>query len=198
MSEESKLVCATCGRERPKKFFALRKSPALCRSCHYQRLEVREREKARMKEYHQRPEVKERRKASMKEYNQRLEARVREKARMKEHNQLPDIKARMKEHNQRPEIKARMKEYNQRPEIKERAKEYDQRPEVKERKRATANANIQQATDQYIKSLIHNESKKILKAPDIPQNIIELKRHALILKRAITEQQNEQHSTTDV
>ena len=187
MSEETKLVCATCGCERPKRFFALRESPALCRSCHYKRLEVREREKARMKEYSQRPEIKERRKASMKEYNQRLEVREREKARMKEYNQ-------------RPEIKERRKDYYRRPEIKARAKEYDQRPEVKERKRAIANANIQQAASHYIKALIRHESKGMLKAPDIPQNIIELKRHALILKRAITEKQekDEQHTATDI
>jgi len=121
MSEEPKLVCATCGCERPKRFFRIRRTPALCRSCH-----------------------------------------------------------------------------NQRPEVKERMKEYNQRPEVKERKYAAANANIQKAADTYIKFLVYRESKGMLRASDIPQNIIELKRHALILKRAITEQQDEQHTATDI
>ena len=140
----------------------------MCRSCHNQRPEVKE----RMKEYDQRPEVKERKKERMKEYNQRPE---------------------VKERNNKS-----YKRYHQRPEVKERMKEYDQRPEVKERKTSTANANVKQAADTYIKSLIRKESKRMLKSPDIPKNIIELKRHALILKRAITEQQDEQHSTTDV
>jgi hypothetical protein len=197
MSEEPKLVCATCGCERPKRFFKRKGEPALCGSCYYQIHKIKERAKEYARNYYQRPEAKERAKEYARNYYQRPEAKERAKEYAKSYRQRPEAKERAKEYArnyyQRPGVKERVKER-----VKKYGRSYNQRPEVKKLKNEREKDRVRQAASHYIKALISHESKGILKATDIPQNIIELKRHALILKRAITEKQDEQHSTTDI
>lgn len=202
MSDEKTIVCDTCGVEKPVRLFRIRRTPALCRACHYQIPEIKE--QARL--YYQAPGVKERVIERTRQYRQRPGVKELATERMRQYRQRPEVKELDKQYRQTPEYKERNNErkrrYYQTPDGKERTSErkrrYCQTPEAKQLANARARHYSQQAEDVYIKGLIYSQSKGLLTAKDMPPQIIELKRQSLILKRTIKQKEDEQHTTTDV
>ena len=114
MSEEPKLVCATCGCERPKRFFKRKREPALCGSCYYQVHKIKERAKEYGMGYCQRPGVKERVKEYASNYRQRPEAKELEKERVKKYG---------RSYRQRPEVK-KLKNEREKDRVRQAASHY--------------------------------------------------------------------------
>jgi hypothetical protein len=178
--------------------------------------------KEKLREYRQKPGVKERIKEHRIKYLQKPEIRKKRRDNQKAHREKPDVKERIREtrrlHNQNPEVKKRINKMQnkrlQNPELKEEARRrvseyrktvegknklnaYYRKPEVKERKKARGQKSVHTADDRYIKLLINKKTQGILKANDMPSELIEAQRQSLILKRTIKQKQkkDEQHNT---
>lgn len=87
------------------------------------------------------------------------------------------------------------KKYN-----KEYQKGYARKPEIKEKNRKRNRYDTIAARDPYIKALIREKTQGVLPTKDIPQELIELQRQSLMLKREIAQkqQQNEQRNSTNI
>ena len=94
----------------------------------------------------------------------------------------------------------RSREYTQRLGYLDELRSYRQRPSVRQRRLSKIRDAVYECKDVYIKYLITKRLSGLLKAKDIPTELIELQRQSLILKRTIKQKnkKNEQHTATDI
>lgn len=189
------IICQTCKEaKRPDAFYCrgLRSHPALCKKC-------------RNKKRNQTPKAKEARRNYDK--SEKAVARRRMKA------QTPEAKEYQKMYHKKQEVKEKDRIYKQRPDVKEKRrardkmpdrvsyrKKYMENPLVKERLNGYARQQRSDAADWYVKELIYKKTSGVLKFDDIPHELIDIQRQAIILKRTIKQkkQKNEQHTATNV
>lgn len=197
------IICQTCKEAKlPHEFQCrgLRSRPALCKKC---------RNKKFNENYNKTPKAKEARLA----YDRSEKAKEKKRLRM----QNPEVKERCKLYHklysQKPEVKEKDRMYKQRPEVKERRRVRDKMPDrveycknymamdgVRDRLNRYRRQKNAAAADAYAKQLIYKRTSGELKAADIPQELIELQRQSILLKRTIKQkkQKNEQRSTANI
>jgi len=126
-------------------------------------------------------------------YAKRPEQRDRCKKNMQNYRANLDFK---KKESDAKRVSYQKKEVNER--YKQYSKEYRKTPQGSISEKKYQNRRTEQAYDSYIKSCICKKTQGILKAREIPEQLIEIERQSLILKRTIKQKQkeDEQHNTT--
>ena len=142
-----------------------------------------------MKQYYQ--SNKEKVLEQSKKYYQANNEKIKE--RQKQYRQANNEK--MKQYNKQyyqannEKMKERQKQYRQanNEKMKQYNKQYRQanKEKIKEQRKQYRQDDRNKLADSYIKDLIRNQTNGMLKAKDIPQELIELKRNNIILKRKI-------------
>jgi hypothetical protein len=188
----------------------LRASPALCKKCYnkttleYQReLTKRPGFKEKRKRYNQAQNAIESRRLYWEsekgiEYMKMRNQKPESKEYRKTYYQKPEAKEKDKIYKQKPEVKEMRRINSRKPERKEYAKNYIQNPEVKERLNMRQRQKARDVDDRYAKALICKKTSGALRHHEIPNELIELQRQAIILKRTIKQKnkKDEQHNTT--
>ena len=134
---------------------------------------------------------KEKIKEQQKQYYQANKEKIKEQQKQYGQANKGKFKERMKKYYQtnKEKLKEKKKEYYQanKEKLKEKQKEYRQanKKKLKEKMKKYRQGDRDKLVDSYIKSIINKQTNGMLKAKDIPQELIELKRNNLILKRKI-------------
>lgn len=175
------IICDTCGQEKHEKLFfrrGVKRGAPLCKTCYN-------------RGYDQRPEVKNKRKVYRIGYCRRTEVKDRHNEQQRGYYQNPEVKAK---------ISRRQKLYFQDTEVKAMRSEYRARPDIKSKYDAYGESDRKALRDIYIKKLISKRTEYILRAKDIPLELIETQRQSLALKRILKQkqQQNEQRNSTNI
>jgi hypothetical protein len=140
--------------------------------------------------YHQKPEIKERYKKNQKLYGQRPE--------VKERDRSAKVEWRKCESNRKKIIERAKNKYlaNSEKFRIERRIAYKNNPEkFKQNQKIRGEKDRKLLNDIYLKSLLRRQSKFSLSAIDFDNDIIELKRNAIILKRELKNKQNDTTGT---
>jgi hypothetical protein len=175
----------------------LRQYPALCKKCRNKHFNEKYNQAQKAKElrlaYDRSEKAKEKKRLRM----QNPEVREKSKLYHKIYGKKPDVKDKDSAYKQRPEIKERRRVRAKMPDRVEYCKNYMAREGVKDRLNGYRRQKNAAVDDTYAKQLIYKRTNGALKATDIPQDLIELQRQSILLKRTI-KQKNEQHSTTNI
>lgn len=163
---------------------------------YYSKSEVKERRAKQNKEYRSKPSVKKRLKSYMKEYRSRPENIEREKKRRK----TEKYQKLEKQYRECPIFKYKRKAYLQKyyedekniKKKKEYLKEYYSSKKYKEAAKKRSKKDVESISDNYIKQLIHSQTKGGIKFSEVPEHLIKLKRQTIIFKRFLKKQENEQ------
>ena len=127
---------------------------------------------------------------------------IREKSKLyhKIYSKKSKVKEKDKIYRQRPEVQQRRRVRAKMPDRIEYVKKYRDNASVKERLNGYQRQRNAVADDSYAKQLIYKRTNGALKATDIPQELVELQRQSILLKRTIKQkkQKNEQHSATNI
>jgi len=211
MLKLSYITCETCGEIKNRGVFKRKLNNPLCRTCyaktekvkiaqHSRRQTVEYKAKDRLKksEIYKFPDKRALILARVHKY--RDDNREKIKQRGKDYYERQDVQLRIKEYRRTAIVISKRKKYFCSQNYKEWKRNYNQKPEVLAKIVAYSKNIVDSLSDTYLKGRIRSQSNGVLKSPDIPIELIEMKRRSIELKRTIKQkkEENEQHTTTDL